>query len=83
MCVAGAWGRARIRKLKLESNAYWALMWSPCFTVPAALSWAWAGAGSQTTAAPLVLVGQALFACLVVSELTKLATRVVMYRRGR
>jgi len=62
-------------------NAYWALMWSPWFTLPAALSWA--GAGSQTAAAPLVLIGQALFACLVVSEITKLTTRVVMYRRGR
>ena len=62
-------------------NAYWALMWSPWFTLPAALSWA--GAGSVTTAGPLLLIGHALFACLVVSEITKLATKVVMYRRGR
>jgi hypothetical protein len=60
-------------------NAYWALVWSPWFTLPAALSWA--AASSRTAVGPFVLVGHALFLCLVLSEVTKLATQVVMYRR--
>lgn len=60
-------------------NAYWVLVSSPWFTLPAALSWA--GASSTTGAGPFVLVGHALFACLVLSEVTKLATQVVLYRR--
>ncbi len=60
-------------------NAYWVLVSSPWFTLPAALSWA--GAASRTGAGPIVLVGHALFLCLVLSEVTKLATQVMMYRR--
>lgn len=82
-CAGAGKGDERDAQVDLVAyrNAYWALMWSPWFTLPAALSWA--GARSVTTAGPLLLIGHALFACLVVSEVTKLATKVVMYRRGR
>lgn len=60
-------------------NAYWVLVSSPWFTLPAAVSWA--GAASRTGAGPFVLIVHALFMCLVLSEVTKLATQVVLYRR--